>query len=1034
MARSLDRQQRYLDEALEGFVRCNPTLNKTDAMLDLAETLGLSSTASVQKWCYGKEKRPRSVPDAHIPALAEWAKHEAGMPRQWLRGFLHALGYPVRSLEVRLFGPPDRSGPPDLFTLCREANQRLWGGHKQLTLPDYYFPRPSLGALIESFVSSERPGLILVGPSGLGKTSLTLWLVSNLSTTDLPVLAYPARRLDGSKSLPDQIAHDLALHSDHPLPLGSPLTWPLLVVFDGVNESQEMHRLTWTVDKELVDCQGLKVILTFRPESFQIMRHSVMLSTHCYFTDLTFHPSDGLECDQLAIHLLPFLDQEIPDAYEQYRQVYKLQTPFISLPVSLRENLRHPLTLQWVAKTHAGKTVPDNAADEVIPRLLDAIIAQGQLHHADVHLLEERLVPLMLVAGHWANAVPIEKVREAFAEKGKRVPDELSPLTRLADAGILASTNSRLDEPVRFAHESLYEYFIYRGLCRARSKRPDAQTFYVSLASVPPFMYGPVRCLLAEEIVSQSVRWTLNVLSSLSQPMATGVLETWCRTHPSQAHECLTRLWLSSQPRDVLARLGLRALDPPPQWRHVQLAIAAAACAINDTDLLECILLTAGPSVLPAAAREFAYLWQADQTTAQQLFGQIGQQVRNCLGLPNLVNGRAFLQVALQTLLIHGKKDEAVYFLVDQVLATLRSFSKLVRRSAVELITFWIEKELIDREGLSGNVKMAFQPTSEQRARLRALAPYLDWETPGWETETVYDCILQALQSGSILEDRLVYFSLAIHVQAQQTETMALIKKLLCQISSLHPYPPWAVGLLSMAADTLLQSHSTDQELWALFDEGFVYLIDHSDEWREYYHTTRSVRTRRQLSRATGVGPYMIMRRISGLPIDTSPVWEAIQRKVKEKDINFIHDYLYEVSVAALNRLQPRLALHMLEPVLSCNIPSVLKALANLLMQIHPVAGEDVLDFLDRATSPELLSLTATHIAKPLTYYPFSGLMGEWAYPFFAKHRSYRRLICEMATQVTFCNSLREWVRWAIERVMTELDMQSTTPAEEGDL
>ncbi len=1024
MTKFPERQKILLYKAIHSFALHNSAPRISEVMGLIADTLKVSK-ASVQKWCYGKEPRP--IADIYVPPLAKWAVCKAKMSRQWLRAFLHACDYPVGSLETHLFDSSDRSGPPDIFALCQNANLRLWG-HKQLILPSFYSPRSSLNTLIESFLSSEYPGLMLVGASGLGKTSLTLWLASNLSGIDLPVLAYPAGRLDGSMTLSNLITHTLTQHDDHPAPSGAPLTWPLLVIFDGVNESPEMTRLTWQIDRALVDVQELKVLLTFRPESFQIVRRSLTLSEQCYFADLDADLTNYLKVDPPAVHLPPFLAQEVPDIYALYRQAYGLQTPFISLPVSLQEKMRHPLTLRQVAETYTGQTIPDDATVELIPRLLDAFIAQGRLRPSDVHLLEDQLVPLMLGPGCWDNKVPAEKVRKVLAKEGVHqwAPGESGPFIRLADVGLLAPSSGSLDAPVRFAHERFYEHFAYRRLRHLRSTVSDVYAFFADLATAPLFLYGPIRRLLVEEIAQQPGRWTLNMLSSLPTPLAIGALEDWSDAYPSQAHAYLLRLWQLSTPYSLLARLGLPIPEPSLQHRRAQLAIVAATCSANDVDMLQRILLTAGPTAQSAAAVKAANLWQSDRRAAQRLLEHVRQRVINRLGVPNWTAGLAFLQLCLLTMLNHGLHADVRGFLHTQArMVFQRAFGGwqggLMLRLVTERIAHWIERAMGGDEQ-SINFDVAFHLSQKERAHLQALASYIDWETTTWDSDAFYEHIRVVVRSGSAAAEWVAFVCLVEHALIQQPGIMVVIKRLLHEASATDSRPPWLLCVLLLAEEALRWHPCTDSELWTLLDDGLVYLLTHYPAWYEAYQTGRSGWHQRFYGPAAGVAPYMLARHSSGLPIDTSPVWQVIQHKLESNDTHFAQNYLREVRFTALTCHQPRLALHLLQPVSRCQDPITQEALANLLAQMHSFAAEDVHGFLEQFASPELKTLANTWTVEPGAHHRM--YFGEWFYPFLVEHRSTRYLASEIAAQLGSCNSLREWIRWSAKRLLSVLEKE----------
>src|SRR3990172_1114976 len=333
MAESSAERRRLLIQAAHGFAQHHPDFTMAGVDLEIARAVGLSAS-SVQRWRAGYP-----IPERHIPTLAEWAVRQAGMDRHWLRSFLHHCVFSDDGLEARLFGAP--VGPSTLarHQACQAANARLWGSERLLSAAALHLPRAAPISLIESFLASDKSGLILIGASGLGKTSLALWLATGQTNLDRPIVVYPAALLDGERTLNMLLRDTLQPHLDPTSADDRPLlAWPMLVIFDGVNESLEMMRLTWQIDRALVDVQGLKVVMTFRPESFQIVRRNLTLSEHCYFTDTSSMPQmTGLALDPPAIQLLPFTPDELAQAYALYQRSYALKTPYASLPASVRQ-------------------------------------------------------------------------------------------------------------------------------------------------------------------------------------------------------------------------------------------------------------------------------------------------------------------------------------------------------------------------------------------------------------------------------------------------------------------------------------------------------------------------------------------------------------------------------------------------------------------------------------------------------------------------------------------------------------------------
>jgi len=810
---------------------------------------------------------------------------------------------------------------------------------------------------------------------------------------------------------------------------GDPLAWPLLVIFDGVNESPEMTRLTWQIDRALVDAEGLKVILTFRPESFRIVHQGLTLSRHCYFTDPALDASGALACEPPAVHLSLLSPAEAPAVYDLYRQAHQLQTPFPGLPPALQESIRHPLTLRLLAETYEGQRLPDEVnAEELIQALLETFVDQGRLRRDDVRWVEAELVPQMIAPGgvpSLSRGLPKGGYRQAVPTEQVLGLDGRGTLVRLADAGLLASTNGRLDEPLRFAHERFYEHFAWRRLERLRAAAPDPAAFYTDLAPAPLSLYAPLRRLVAEEMAHQPVHWWGDVLADLPEPLLIGGLEDWSRADPEPAPERLRYLWRLHHPWERLAHLELPFPSPSPRQLRLQRAVIAVAAASGDADLLQQALLTAHPAVQPTAVTEASSLWQSDPPAARRLLDDVGARVLNRFGLPNRTALESFVQLTLLTLSDYGHQADVLAFLLTQLqIMAQRVFrglrGRLLLFLLVNRLVGWL-KQAVTEGAMTADLDAAFRFSPAQRAHLDALAPFIDWKTPGLNTEATYEHLRAALQVGSILADYLVTVCLVTHGLTHWAETETVVKRLLSEARETHPHPPWAEVVLHAALGVLWRRPCADSELWALLDEEFLRILDGYPAWHEAYRASRMGPPPALGGPATLLAPYMMAREAAGRSVNDGPAWAIVVRQLEAGDLAFALDYLREVHFIAPDNGRPRLALRLLEPVARCQAPPIQEALADLLARIQPLAAEDVREFLEQTASATLVALVRTRPVEHNTYPWLYYRLEEWIYSSLIEFRPVRRLAVEIAAQVAQSTSTREWLSWSTERVLRAL-------------
>lgn len=997
-----ETQRRLLQQAVHGFLQRHPEATITTAELDIAGTLHVSQ-ASVQKWRAG-----HSIAAAHIPRLAEWAVRRAGMDREWLRAFLRACDLVDPALEATLFGP---TGPPDLAGRCQDLHRRFWGTDR-LNADPSFFLRPALTALLDAFLRSDRPGLILVAPSGLGKTAFVLHLARSGSIGGYTVLALPAADLDGERPLPALLASLLSPS----FPDTCALSWPLLLVLDGVNESPDMVRLTWQADRALPQATGLKLILTFRPESFQVVRHNLSLNEHCYFTDLP--PGAGtLTADPPAIRLLPFSAAELPLVYEQYRHAYRLQTPFSALPADLQKTIRHPLLLRLTAEAYAGTALPETLpAGQVLQDFLDHLYRHGRVGRSDLLFLEERIVPRMLTPGRLRNAIQVGEVLTP-----QETSEISSPLVRLADAGLLASTNGRLDEPLRFAHERFYEHFAERHLVRERELAADPAAFYAGLRDAPWYLQDPLCRLVAAEIARKPDRRLWTALAALPGPVLAGALEDTTRRHPEEGTRLLRALWRMARP----SPLG----RPAPWQENLGRAVLQAAGALGDADLLEYILWTASPSLRNAAILQAKDLWADHPEAARDVLERLAGRLTGPFGLPHHPAVGLFGPLFLLSLFDYGDRPEVLGFLRDLVAGLAGEMfggvrGRLLLRLAAHWFAGWLKQAAV-AANLTGDLDRDFQLSPPGRASLRALAPYVDWETPGFGTEAVYQNIRVALETGSLLAGWIIVLAIVQQGLGNSEEGWPVLRRLVGEAAT-PPVPPWADAAFHSAYELLRVAPSRDPILWDALQRGMAYILEHP-EWHRVVQAHRLGRPRHPPGLAQGVAPYALARSAARLPVTAGPFWDAVRRRLESGDPSFALDYLRELRFVALDGRRPALALRMLEtrrdhsPLVAHPDPAVRERLVDLLASVRAIASEDVRDFLERCAPPELAAQVARHPVEPPAYSWLYFRLEEWVYRFLARSRSSRRLVAELFALATETESVREWVERGIGCILNAL-------------
>ncbi|MFN3763617.1 MAG: hypothetical protein ACK4WK_10530, partial [Anaerolineae bacterium] len=441
---------------------------------------------------------------------------------------------------------------------------------------------------------------------------------------------------------------------------------------------------------------------------------------------------------------------------------------------------------------------------------------------------------------------------------------------------------------------------------------------------------------------------------------------------------------------------------PTPWQENLGRAVLLAAGATGDGEFLEQALRSAPPSLRNTALLQAKDLWQDHPEDAQAVLVHLADRLPGPLGLPSLPAIGLFSSLFLLSLFDYGDRPEVLSFLRD-LLADLagRTFGGLRGRLLLWLTARWLTqwlKQAAVAADLTGDLDRDFRLTPAQRAVLRALAPYVDWETPGFSTEATYRTLRAALETGSLLAHWLTILAVVQQGLGNPEEGWPTLRRLVAE-ASVPPVPAWADAAFHGAHELLRVAPSRDPALWEALERGLAYTLETYPEWHRTVQSHRLGRPRHIPGPAQGAAPHALARSAARLPVTSGPVWDVVRRRLESGDTPFALDYLGELRFVALDGRRPALALRMLEtrrdhaPLVNHPDPAVRERLVDLLASVRAVASEDVRDFLERCAPPELAARVARHPVEPPTYSWLYYRLEEWIYPFLARSRASRRLV-----------------------------------------
>ncbi|GAB4434438.1 MAG: hypothetical protein OHK0015_24190 [Chloroflexi bacterium OHK40] len=372
-------------------------------------------------------------------------------------------------------------------------------------LPETYVHRAATEAELQSFLRGPSGALLLVGESGVGKTSLLAHWAQRVRESGDAVLFY---RCGGSlgaeldreiardlgREAPELLTHDLAQIAR----LAAGAGRRLLLIFDALNEyrsgaSAGPEALLKQIDALVGRVAGphLRVVISCNSATWGQLERAG--ATRLYWAAY-HHGPDG----EPLLGLGPFTDGELAEAYARYQRFFQLQTPLENLPLSLRERLHRPLMLRMIAESY--RDGPIVLAARGLSLGLFRRLVEERVRQRREQLFLDELAAEMLHRGQ--PAVPV-----ADLARNERLRDEVlsddpdSSYCRLLDGGILAEQGGDIftGEVVSFAYAELGAFVLARHLLRdgaARDGVPAAVAALVERARSFPLAADVARYVL----------------------------------------------------------------------------------------------------------------------------------------------------------------------------------------------------------------------------------------------------------------------------------------------------------------------------------------------------------------------------------------------------------------------------------------------------------------------------------------------------------------------------------------------------------
>jgi DNA-binding SARP family transcriptional activator len=493
---------------------------------------------------------------------------------------------------------------------------------------ELYTTREAAESEMATFLAGETNGLVLVGPSGVGKTSLLCHRAERWLAEGHLVLYYNA---GGALTLnvARDVARDLGSVPDTSLlelltTLGQDAAQrdrAVILVFDAVNEFHYLDAGPPDLLKRLDSIIGhlesprVKVILSCRTITWNQM--DVLGQTELFWN--RYHRRRPLTLE-------PFTPAELRRAYSAYRHHFQLRTPFEALSDLARRRYQNPLLLRLAAGVYRGRALP---ADAPTATVFHDYYTHQLRRESDRRFLEALVTRL---AEAQVSALPLNTLA-TDPQLGPALGDEPdTPYQRMRDAGVLLEVGQYARQ-VRFTYARFFEYLLAYHYLARREQGELSPDFLAEMArqawKYSPLWGAAIAILLLSHREDDFIRLAENNAYETRQLAAEGLVALH-REYPAQALELARRI-LSLDSTAARQTALTAAADIGPKAWPIYLDGASA-----ESDLTRRMVIA-----------HLTALWQRDPDAAFQVLAQMIDQVgvKTMSRLP-------YLATTIQTLLL----------------------------------------------------------------------------------------------------------------------------------------------------------------------------------------------------------------------------------------------------------------------------------------------------------------------------------------------------------------------------------------------
>lgn len=639
--------------------------------------------------------------------------------------------------------------------------------------PRLYVRRDAAEDELTRFLGSTASTLVVIGDSGVGKTSFLCHTALDLLAGGHAVLTYDCSSLADTE-IEDEIARDLGTSALDELDReAAGANRNLVFVFDSLSDYRGSERNGALVLLRRIHAlvtrlpgQNIRVILSCNTSAWDRLERLAPIR----FDRERFHHRG----DDPYLRLTIFTDKEGDEAYARYRQVFDLESDLDAVPAAVRERLREPVLLRITAEAYRGVNQPLVAANlgvGIYQRYFDDRVSLPRETWL-VDALAEQMLAQRTCALSMMDLARHEQLGPELLNE-----DPASSYSQLLDRGVLQEVRGdvRAGIVVKFLHTRVAAYALAANLLRRSLNVGETAADLVKQAAQFPLGWEVARTLL---LLARDDAPFLTLAGSPDPEQRTLVVEALVEMHAQDAKTaCALLQTLLDDRAEGPRRTALKAaynIGPEARAFFLRAAIDGEPSMRESVKNTLYLIWRNESAAGRQSVTETLYLiWRhAPGFTYDFLRSLLDEiRLRNVTKLPSILE--FILDLAITIYINHCEEqvviDKTADLLHDLAVNRLRLhiFNTGVLGSAVEKIVFRSIARVFGGQVLDWMmfaddvpVQAFFRLPAERRARLSRIADHYD---PASILETAYDDIVSMLRDEMPIFPGSVAMAIGVH-------------------------------------------------------------------------------------------------------------------------------------------------------------------------------------------------------------------------------------------------------------------------------